>query len=152
MTGRNRDDEQSVDPIDLAALIAERDQYRDLAQRVQADFENFRKRSQTQAAADITRATGRMAEALLPVIDAVETAADQHPDEVGPLLSALLTELAKLGLERLEVEGQPFDPETAEAVMHQPGEGGEVVVTEVMRSGYRWKGATLRPAMVRTHD
>ena len=73
-------------------------------------------------------------------------------DEVGPLLSVLLGELKKHGLETLDLESQPFDPEVAEAVAHEPGEGGDVLVAEVLRSGYRWKGRTLRPAMVRTKD
>ena len=139
-------------PVDVAALIAERDQYKDTAMRLQADFENFRKRSAAQAAGDVDRATGRLAEAFLPVLDAAESAYVQHPDEVGPLLNALLVELKKQGLEALDLELQPFDPEVAEAVAHEPGEGGDVVVAEVLRSGYRWKGKTLRPAMVRTKD
>ena len=76
----------------------------------------------------------------------------QHPDEIGPLLNVMLTELKKHGLETLDLEGQPFDPEVAEAVAHEPVDGGDVVVAEVLRSGYRWKGRTLRPAMVRTRD
>jgi molecular chaperone GrpE len=137
---------------DSEALLAEVDRLRELAMRQQADFENFRKRTSTQQAADIERATGRLAEALLPVLDAAEAAYLQHPDEVGPLLNQMLGELRKHGLEALDLEQQPFDPETAEAVAHQPGEGGDVVVAEVLRSGYRWKGKTLRPAMVRTTD
>ena len=139
-------------PVDVAAVVAERDQYKDTAMRLQADFENFRKRSTAQAAGDVDRATGRLAEAFLPVLDAAEAAYVQHPDEVGPLLNALLVELKKLGLEALDLELQPFDPEVAEAVAHEPGDGGDVVVAEVLRSGYRWKGRTLRPAMVRTKD
>ena len=142
----------SAGEIDVAALIAERDQFKDAAMRVQADFENFRKRSAAQAAGDVDRATGRLAEALLPVLDAAEAAYLQHPDEVGPLLNVLLGELKKHGLEALDLEAQPFDPEVAEAVAHEPGDGGDVVVAEVLRSGYRWKGRTLRPAMVRTKD
>lgn len=142
----------SADDVDIEALIAERDQFKDAAMRVQADFENFRKRSAAQAAGDVDRATGRLAEALLPVLDAAEAAYLQHPDEVGPLLNVLLGELKKHGLETLDLEAQPFDPEVAEAVAHQPGDGGDVVVAEVLRSGYRWKGRTLRPAMVRTKD
>ena len=145
-------DLDAAEPTDVAALIAERDQYRDAAMRVQADFENFRKRSATQAAGDVDRATGRLAEAFLPVLDAAEAAYLQHPDEVGPLLSVLLGELKKHGLETLDLEAQPFDPEVAEAVAHEAGGGGDVVVAEVLRSGYRWKGRTLRPAMVRTKD
>ena len=144
--------DDSAGDIDIAALIAERDQFKDAAMRVQADFENFRKRSAAQAAGDVDRATGRLAEALLPVLDAAEAAYLQHPDEVGPLLNVLLGELKKHGLETLDLEAQPFDPEVAEAVAHEPGDGGDVVVAEVLRSGYRWKGRTLRPAMVRTKD
>lgn len=138
--------------VDIAAVIAERDRYKDTAMRVQADFENFRKRSANQAAGDVDRATGRLAEAFLPVLDAAEAAFVQHPDEVGPLLSVLLGELKKHGLETLDLESQPFDPEVADAVAHEAGDGGEVVVAEVMRSGYRWRGKVLRPAMVRTKD
>lgn len=137
---------------DVQALIAERDAMKDLAMRTQADFENFRRRAATQREADIDRATGRMAEALLPVLDAAEAAYVQHPDEVGPLLNVLLGELRKQGLETLDLDGTPFDPEVADAVAHEAGSGGEVVVAEVLRSGYRWRGRTLRPAMVRTKD
>jgi molecular chaperone GrpE len=138
--------------LDVDALLAERDQLKDVAMRVQADFENYRKRIAAQHVADVDRATGRLAEALLPVLDAAEAAYVQHPDEVGPLLSVLLSELRKHGLETLELNGQPFDPEVADAVAHQPGDGGPAVVAEVLRSGYRWRGKTLRPAMVRTTD
>ena len=154
------DSDPDVDPdssIDgeineLDAVTQERDQFKDIALRLQADFENYRKRMAVQSADDVDRATGRLAEALLPVLDAAEAAYVQHPDEVGPLLSAMLTELKKHGLETLHLEGQPFDPAVAEAVTHEPVDGGDVVVSEVMRSGYRWKGRTLRPAMVRTRD
>ena len=142
----------SAESVDIAAVIAERDQLRDMAVRLQADFENFRKRTATQAEADIDRATGRLAEALLPVLDAAESAYVQHPDEVGPLLNVMLGELRKHGLETVDLADQPFDPEVAEAVAHVPGEGGDVIVAEVLRSGYRWRGKTLRAAMVRTTD
>ncbi len=120
--------------------------------RTQADFENFRRRAAAQHDADIDRATGRLAEALLPVLDAAEAAYVQHPDEIGPLLNVLLGELRKHGLDTLDLDAQPFDPEVADAVAHEPGDGGEIVVAEVLRSGYRWRGKTLRPAMVRTTD
>jgi molecular chaperone GrpE len=138
--------------FDVAALIAERDAMKDLAMRVQADFENYRRRTATQHTAEVDRATGRLAEALLPVLDAAEAAYIQHPEEIGPVLNVLLGELRKQGLETLDIEDQPFDPEVADAVAHEPGEGHEVVVAEVLRSGYRWRGKTLRPAMVRTKD
>lgn len=136
----------------MDTLIAERDEMKAVAMRLQADFENFRKRTAAQHDNDVDRATGRLAEALLPVLDAAEAAFVRHPDEVGPLLNVMLAELKKHGLETLDLESQPFDPEVAEAVAHEPCDSGDVVVAEVLRSGYRWRGKTLRPAMVRTRD
>jgi molecular chaperone GrpE len=137
---------------DIEAVLAERDQFKDIALRLQADFENYRKRSAAQLSEEIDRATGRLAEALLPVLDAAEAAYLRHPEEVGPLLNVLLTELKKHGLESLDLDGQLFDPEVAEAVAHEPGTGGDIIVAEVLRSGYRWRDRTLRAAMVRTRD
>jgi molecular chaperone GrpE len=146
------DADRLTEYVDVEVLLAERDQLKELAVRLQADFENFRKRTNAQLSADVDRATGRLAEALLPVLDAAEAAYLQHPDEIGPLLSVMLGELRKHGLETLDLDGQPFDPEVAEAVAHEPAAGGDVVVADVLRSGYRWRGRTLRPAMVRTKD
>jgi molecular chaperone GrpE len=155
-TDTDTDDETEAEAETIAneisELAAERDQFRDIAQRLQADFENYRRRVASQSAAEAERATGRLAEALLPVLDATEAAFVRHPDEVGPLLNLMLAELRKQGLETLDLHEQPFDPTLAEAVAHESGDGGEVVVAEVLRSGYRWKGKTLRPAMVRTRD
>ena len=138
--------------VDVPALLAERDEFKSIAQRVQAEFENFRKQANTRAQADADRATGRLAEAFLPVLDAAEAAFLRHPDEVGPLLNQMLAELKKQGLETLDLDGQMFDPEVAEAVAHEPVNGGEPSVAEVLRSGYQWKGKTLRAAMVKTTD
>jgi molecular chaperone GrpE len=138
--------------VDVPALLAEREEFKGIAQRVQADFDNFRKRAAAQSLAEADRAAGRLAEALLPVLDAAEAAFVRHPDEVGPLLNQMLIELKKHGLETLDLADQPFDPEVAEAVAHEPGDGGEPIVHEVLRSGYTWKGKVLRPAMVRTKD
>ena len=137
---------------DVDELLSEIERFKDMAMRAQADFENFRKRSSAQLSDEVERATGRLAEAFLPVLDAAEAAFVRHPDEVGPLLNLMLTELKRHGLETLDIVGSPFDPEVAEAVAHEADTGGEVVVAEVMRSGYRWKGRTLRPALVRTKD
>jgi molecular chaperone GrpE len=144
-----RPDAEELD-VDVVALVAERDEYKAIAQRIQADFDNFRRQSAQRSQDEADRATGRLAQALLPVLDAAESAYLTHPDEVGPLLNTMLTELKKHGLETLDLDGQPFDPEVAEAVAHEPGGDGEPVVAEVLRSGYRWKGRTLRAAMVRT--
>ncbi len=134
---------------DLGVLLAERDSFRDIALRTQADFENYRKRVNAQRTDEIDRATGRIAEALLPVLDAVEAAFVQHPAEIEPVFSLLLGELRKHGLESMNLHGLPFDPNLADAVLHEPGDTAEPMVSEVLRSGYTWKGKVLRPAMVK---
>jgi molecular chaperone GrpE len=128
-------DDIDFSEVDVAAVLDERDQFKTMAQRVQADFDNFRKQSSVRAQADADRATGRLAEALLPVLDAAEAAFLRHPEEVGPLLNQMLVELKKQGLETLDLDGQPYDPEVAEAVAHEPSAGGEPIVAEVLRSG-----------------
>ena len=142
------DAEESVEH-DLVALLAERDQFKDIALRLQADFENYRKRVATQQQDEIDRATGKLAEALLPVLDACEAAFAHGVTGVEPIWSALIGALQKQGLEALDLADQAFDPGVAEAVMHEPGDGGEPVVAEVLRTGYRWKGRVLRAAMVK---
>jgi molecular chaperone GrpE len=137
---------------DVEALLTERDWFREMAQRLQAEFENYRKRVAAQTTDDINRATGRIAESLLPVLDACEAAFVAHPAEVEPLFNLLLTELKKQGLEALDLNGQTFNPAQADAVIHEEGEGdgnGNTVVTDVLRTGYTWKGRVLRPAMVK---
>jgi molecular chaperone GrpE len=136
---------------DVVALLAERDQFKDIALRLQADFENYRKRVAQQQTDEVDRATGKLAEALLPVLDACEQAFVQHPAEVEPLFNLLLGELKRAGLESMNLHEQPFDPALAEAVLHEPGDGSEPgpVVADVLRSGYTWKGRVLRPAMVK---
>jgi molecular chaperone GrpE len=135
--------------VDVEALLVEREQFKDIALRVQADFENYRKRAAAQQQSEVERATGKIAESLLPVLDACEAAFVQHPTEVEPLFNLLLGELKKQGLESMDLLDQPFDPNHAEAVLHEAGDGGEPVVAEVLRSGYTWKGRVLRPAMVK---
>jgi molecular chaperone GrpE len=135
---------------DLSALAGERDQYLDQLRRVQADFENYRKRVMKQQAELAERATEGLVAELLPVLDACDAAA-QHGDEAAaPIAKALVDVLAKQGLEKVAPEGEAFDPNQHEAVAHEPGEGDEgPTVAEVLRPGYVWKGRVLRPAMVR---
>ncbi|MEI6744099.1 MAG: nucleotide exchange factor GrpE, partial [bacterium] len=128
---------------DIDALVAERDSFKDIALRLQADFENYRKRVVAQQTDEIDRSTGKLVEGLLPVLDACEAAFAHGATGVEPVWSSLLGVLQKQGLEVLNLEGQPFDPATAEAVMHEPPEDGASegpVVVEVLRSGYQWKG------------
>ena len=93
----------------------ERDEVLDNLRRVAADFDNYRKRVATQSANDVQTATGKMAEALLPVLDASEAAFLQHPAEIEPLFNLLLGELKKLGLESIDdtIMGFSFSPSTS---------------------------------------
>ena len=68
---------------------------------------------------------------------------------VEPIWSSLIGTLQKQGLEAMDLEGQPFDPNLAEAVMHEEGDPTNPVVSEVLRTGYQWKGRVLRAAMVK---
>jgi molecular chaperone GrpE len=142
---------EEVDPFvtELADLVAERDQFKDIALRLQADFENYRKRAANQQADEVDRMTGRLVDGLLPVLDACEAAFAHGATEVEPIWSALLGALAKQGLEVMDLAEKPFDPKDADAVMHEEGDGSEPVVSEVLRTGYRWKGRVLRAAMVK---
>jgi molecular chaperone GrpE len=142
-------EEEIVVEHDIEALLAERDEFKDIALRLQADFENYKKRVAQVHADDVNRATGKLAEELLPVLDACEAAFAHGADGVEPIWSALMGALSKQGLVAMDLVGQPFNPELAEAVMHEPGDGGDPVVVEVLRTGYEWKGRVLRAAMVK---
>ena len=136
---------------DFIALERERDDYLDQLRRVQADFENYRKRVIGQQADVVERAAESLVQQLLPVLDACDAAVQHGAEDVAPVQNQLVDTLTKLGLERLDPDGDAFDPNFHEAVMHEPGDGGEEgpVVADVLRTGYTWKGRVLRPAMVK---
>ena len=138
-----------AEDVDVVAVLAERDEMKDIALRLQADFENYKKRVASTQADEIDRATGRFVEALLPVLDACEAAVAHGSDDVLTIWSALIGGLQKQGLEALDLMDKPFDPSLADAVMHEDGDGSDPVVVEVLRTGYLWKGKVLRPAMVK---
>ena len=135
--------------LNIDEVVKERDEFKDIALRVQAYFENYRKRAAAQLTDEVDRSTGRIVEAMLPVLDACEAAVAHGVEGVENIWSSLLGTLQKSGLEALDLQGQPFDPALAEAVLHEEGDGGEAVVVEVLRTGYRWKGRVLRAAMVK---
>ena len=136
---------------DLERLVAERDELLSLAQRTQADFENFRKRTMKQQADEVARASGRIIEAILPVLDAFDYAAAHGEEQLAPMRDQLLGALEKEGLARVESDGATFDPSLHEAVAHEPADEAQddPVVSETMRAGYTWRGQLLRPAMVK---
>ncbi len=150
---------EDADPREV--LARERDEYLFALQRTQADFENYRKRIARQQEEQSARASQHLVEKLLPVLDALDLA-EAHLREsldVGEGAKALhasrsmlMDILSREGLERVDQAEIPFDPLVHDAVAHADGDGGpggETLVEEVLRSGYRWKGQVLRPAMVR---
>jgi molecular chaperone GrpE len=143
---------------ELATARGEAVQYREHLQRLQAEFENYRKRvlrEQTQA---VDLAARPVVLRLLEVLDDFDLAlmhAQDRPDfdrflhGVELVYAKLVDTLRAEGLERIEAQGKPFDPELHEALM-QSGEGnGDPVVADVLRPGYTLKGRVLRPAGVR---
>ena len=147
------------DIAELQSKADERDEYLALAQRAQADFENYRKRAAKDVAAAESRGTAKLARELLPALDnlalalaAAESGAETEHDRklvegirlVGNELSAAL---ARVGIEAYSPEGEPFDPEFHEAMAKQPVEGvASGTVAEVYQRGYRQNGVVLRPA------
>ena len=133
---------------DLGKLQQERDEFRALAQQIQADFENYRKRVLKQQTDHLERAGQELVEKLLPVLDACEAAVAHGAADVEPIASSLMTVLEKEGLQRVDAAGERFDPTLHEAVAHE--EGDDIpTVSEVLRTGYLFKGKVLRPAMVK---
>jgi molecular chaperone GrpE len=156
------DVEQDLD--ELVAKAEKADEYLALAQRTQADFENFRKRAARDVGAAVERGIGKLAKELLPALDNLDRAlaAAETPDTSGHgqpehhltagiklVHDELLAALTRAGIERFSPNGQKFDPNEHEAMVQQPVEGAESgTVVEVYQSGYRLGGVVLRPARV----
>lgn len=148
-TQQASDEKQSTVDVDADPIAAERDAYKETLQRLQADFENYRKRVQKQQAEAMERANESLVQKLLPVLDTLDLAKAHDPSgSLEQVSGSLLDVLTKEGLERVEAVDQMFDPTLHEAVAHEPGEG-EPKVGEELRAGYRWKGRVIRPAMVK---
>ena len=151
--------EAPAEPDELALAREEAAEYRDHLLRLQAEFDNFRKRTFREQTGAMERAAEPLLRRLLEVLDDFDLAlmaADRTPD-LEQFLRGVERVYAKLkdileaeGLQRIDAEGQPFDPELHEALMHSEGDGdGELVVDDVFRQGYTLKGRVIRPAGVR---
>jgi molecular chaperone GrpE len=149
---------------ELVKTAKQRDDYLALAQRTQADFENYRKRVAREAAAAQERGVCSLAKELLPALDNLDRTIE-HAGTAGtaagqgdPLLqgvrlvrSELSAALARAGIESFSPAGEPFDPEVHEAVATAPqAPGGKPsgTVVEVYQPGYRLGASILRPARV----
>ena len=156
VTAADAKDAPEIDEV--ATAKAEAAEYRELAQRIQAEFENYRKRVLKEQTNAVEMASEPLVRQLLGVVDEFELAlmaAEKQPEfdrflhGVELVYAKLADILRDAGVARIEAEGAPFDPELHEALMHS-GEGdGEPVVSDVLRPGYTMKGRVIRPAGVK---
>jgi molecular chaperone GrpE len=145
----------STEPDEVETLQRERDELVDTLQRVQADFENYRKRAARDQASLVARAHERLVKELLPVLDDLERALDAASDHEEAKLGEgvrlvhreLHDALAKEGLAEIETNGR-FDPHVHEALLSQPSDKDEGAILEVLQKGYRLGDRVLRPARV----
>lgn len=159
------DDDEAVEiegELDeLVSTAAERDEYLALAQRTQADFENYRKRIARDAAQAQDRGMAKLAKELLPALDNLDRAIEAATlkgtgDSEDPLLagvrlvrSEIAAALAHVGIEAFAPLGEPFDPNQHEAMAQQPVGGAAAgTVAEVYQNGYRMGDSIIRPARV----
>jgi len=133
-------------------------EYLDHLQRLKAEFDNYRKRSIKEQTRAMEMAAEPFVRKLLEVLDEFDLAlmaAERAPEferflhGVELVYAKLLEILRSEGLERIEAEGKPFDPERHEALMQAGDPEGEPFVADVLRQGYAMKGRVIRPAGVK---
>jgi molecular chaperone GrpE len=145
-----------VPVADVDELTRERDEYLDSLQRLKAEFDNYRKRTEREQSERAANSAAGLVKELLPVLDDLERAleaATEHEEaklEEGVRLvhRALLGILHREGVAEIETEGA-FDPHVHEALLAQPADGAEPgSVVQVLQKGYRLGDRVLRPARV----
>jgi molecular chaperone GrpE len=151
-----REESETEDP--MAGLQADLDRFRDLALRSQADFENYKKRCAREKEEAIKYANNSLLQRLVAIIDNFELglAAAKEQGQQSPIYSGMVLVqkqlndlLAENGLQPIEAEGKPFDPNLHEAIAHEPSDQvPEETVLRQVRRGYRIKDRLLRPAKV----
>jgi len=167
-TGTDVDVDVDVDVTTLTARAAKAEEYLALAQRTQADFENYRKRTLREAKAAQERGALKLVQSLLPAIDnldralahvgQVDATAGEEGDANGVasfvagikhVHADVLAALGRVGIEAFDPVGEVFDPQYHEAVAQRPVEGAQAgTVVEVFQRGYRLGDTIVRPARV----
>jgi molecular chaperone GrpE len=142
----------------VTKLLAEKQELTDTLVRRQADFENYRKRIERERQTDHHRGIEGLIESLLPVLDGFERALAAHDDPgyenyrkgFELIYRQLENILSKKGLEQIDAEGKPFDPNLHHAVEQiESADYPDGTVIGVLQAGYIFHGKILRPAMVR---
>ncbi len=143
---------------EMAKLTADLEELRQTLLRRQADFDNYRKRVEKERFEDSKRATARVIEGLIPVIDGFEHALAAHRESEYDnyrkgfelIYKQLLENLTKLGVERIDPVGKSFDPHLHQAVdRSETKDHADGAILQVFQPGYMFHGRVLRPAMVR---
>jgi molecular chaperone GrpE len=143
---------------EVKKLAADLEELRQTLVRHQADFANYRKRAEKENTEAGRRATARVIEALIPVIDGFEHALAAHREAdyenyrkgFELIYKQLLDNLARLGVERIEPLGKSFDPHLHQAMDRvETTDQADGTILEVYQPGYVYHGRVLRPAMVR---
>ena len=142
----------------MAKLTADLEALRQSMLRSQADFANYRKRIEKERFEDSKRATARVIEGLIPVIDGFEHALAAHRETEYAkyrkgfelIYKQLLDNITRLGVERIDPLGKPFDPHLHEAMDRtETTEHADGLILQTFQPGYVFHGRVLRPAMVR---
>ena len=143
---------------EFAKLSADLEELRQTLLRRQADFDNYRKRIEKERFEDSKRATARVVEGLIPVLDGFEHALAAHREAEYEnyrkgfelIYKQLLENITKLGVERIDPIGKSFDPHLHQAVDRaETSEHKDGTILQVFQPGYVFHGRVLRPAMVR---
>ena len=147
---------------ELQKTQEERDQYLSMAQRLQAEFDNFRKRNRAAVSQAYEESALETVEKFLPVLDNLERALESSKDNESAQVQAIckgvemvvkqFTDiLAKMGIEEIDALGQPFDPMYHDAVMQVEAENEEQknTVVEVLLKGYKTENKVIRYSMVK---
>ena len=158
MDERNAAPEPVGNDAETAKLLTELDDLRQNLLRRQADFDNYRKRIEKERAEDSKRTMARLIEGLIPVIDGFEHALAAHREKEYEVYRKgfelihrlLLDNITKLGVERIDPLGKPFDPHLHQAMDRmETTEHEDGAIVQVFQPGYVFHGRVLRPAMVR---
>ena len=147
---------EDVQEDELTKAQKQAEEYLNMAQRVQADFDNFRKRNKATRADAFEDGAREFIRQLLPVVDNLERALSQQTEDesfktgVNMIYRQLMDVLEKRGVEVIDRPGEKFDPNLENAVMQGTADEGEPgTVCAVLQKGYRMGDAVLRFAMVK---
>lgn len=155
--GRSESAEGEASPLaaSLEAALKKRDEYLEMAQRVQADFDNYRRRNASLRAESYEDGAREAIKLFLPVVDNLERALEAPSEDeklregVAMTLRQMMGILEKRGVTVIDRKGEKFDPRLENAVMQADASQGEPgTVAMVLQKGYRMGDTVLRHAMV----